>query len=202
MAKDYTANIAPALRPLLRDGEQLLVASPLVKDPGTTEDVSLVDELKNLLDPTILLGLGTHPGGLLQQAAFGRAVVGGPGSVARRLFDAVTAATGPAVAVTESRLLIYSAEVAGEPTGSFWQRWFGTSSVEQIAHPVHEVGRHLVAGAVAAPRGALRRGRFLVVLADGSVCALVCALPAMASRAVATIGPPRQRTGADGEGQA
>jgi hypothetical protein len=33
------------------------------------------------------------------------------------------------------------------------------------------------------------------------VCALVCALPAMAGRAVAVIGPPRPNASAEGEEQ-
>jgi hypothetical protein len=94
--------------------------------------------------------------------------------------------------------LIFRTEVVGEPTGSFWQRWFGKGSVQQVAHYVHEVVREVVVGAVAAPAGVLRRGRFLVVFRDGSACALVCALPSMAGRAVTAIGPPPV-AGAEGE---
>jgi hypothetical protein len=56
--KDYAATLAPAVGPLLAVGEQVVAAAPLVKDPGATEDVSVADELTNLLDPTIPLGLG------------------------------------------------------------------------------------------------------------------------------------------------
>lgn len=78
----FTASIEPAVRPLMAEGERLLIASPLVSDPGTTGDVSVSDELKSLLDPAILLGM-SHPGNLIQRVAFGRAVVGPEGSIAR-----------------------------------------------------------------------------------------------------------------------
>jgi hypothetical protein len=198
VATDYTTNIEPALRLLLRGGESLLVASPMTRDPGTTEDVSITDELKNLLDPTILLGLGAHPGELLQRATFGRALIGGPESMAGVLFDVVRPGNAPALAVTDRRLLIYRTEVVEQPTSGFWQRWFGPA--ELVAHPLHEVDRTYVAGAVAAPAGLLRRGRILVAFTDGSVCALVCALPKLGARAAAAIGPPQLRTNrAEGE---
>ncbi|SDZ36592.1 hypothetical protein SAMN05444365_111104 [Micromonospora pattaloongensis] len=195
MARDYTANMAPVLRPLLHDAESLLVASPLVRDPGTTEDVSVADELKNLLDPTILLGLGAHPGQLLQRATFGRAVVGGDDSIARSVHDAVTGSA--ALAVTDRRLLLYRAELVDAPGGGFWRRWFGPAG--QVASALYEVDRPRVVGAVHAPAGALRRGRILVVFADGSACALVCALPKLGERAAAAIGPPQPAAGVEGE---
>src|SRR4051812_13404730 len=102
--KDYTTTVEPAIRALLGDGERLLAASPLVQDPGTTEDVSARDELINLLDPTILLGLGTHPGNAAQQAVFGKAVIGGDHTQGRLLYDALSTLLAPKVAVTDRRL--------------------------------------------------------------------------------------------------
>jgi hypothetical protein len=186
--KDYAANIEPAVRPLLGAGERLWAASPLVEDPGTTEDVSVGDELKNLLDPTILLGLGTHPGNLLQRAVFGRAVTGAPGSLARRLHEVVAKVTAPQVVVTDRRLLIV--EIAAVPRGTTrWQRWFGAADL--VATGQHSVDRAAILGAVAAPAGVLRRGRFLLGFVDGSGCVLVCAPPGLAESVVRAVGPPR-----------
>ena len=121
VSKDYRASVEPAIRPLLSDGERVLAVSPLVKDPGTTEDVSVSDELKNLLDPTILLGLGTHPGNALQRAVFGRAVTGSADSLARQLYEAVEAAGAPKVAVTDQRLLIVELDTAAQAAPG-WRR--------------------------------------------------------------------------------
>jgi hypothetical protein len=194
--KDYTANIAPAVRPLLDEGERLLAASPLVKDPGTTEDVSVADELKNLLDPTMLLGLGTHPGTALQRAVFGRAVTGTPDSLARRLFDAVDTAEGPRVAVTDHRLLIVEVDAVPRERGG-WRRWLGPADL--VARDVHAVPRAAILGAVAAPAGQFRRGRLLIGFADGSGCVLVCAPPSLADPVVEAIGGPRPDGSAAGE---
>lgn len=188
VARDYTVSVEPMLRPLLRDGERLLAASPLVHDPGSTEDLSIADELKNLLDPTMLLGLGAHPGGLLRQATFGRALVGGSGSTAKAVFDIVTPGSGAGLAVTDARMLLYATKVSDQPGAGFWRRWFG--SAELSAELLYEVGRDRIAGAVAAPAGLLRRGRILLLCRDGSACALVCSGPDSAARAVAAIGPP------------
>jgi hypothetical protein len=193
---DYTKHVEPVLRPVLAPGEELLAASPLVKDPGTTEDVSVSDELKNALDPTILLGLGTHPGNLAQRAVFGRAVTGAPDSLARRLFAAVDGVTAPTLAVTATRLLVVELTVVS--TGKGWfQRWFGP--VDQVARVVHEVPRAVILGAVHAPAGVLRRGRFLVGFSDGSGCVLVCSPPGLAAGAVAALGPSGLEAGAPGE---
>jgi hypothetical protein len=190
VAKDYTDRISPALRPLLADDERLLVASPLIKDPGTTDDISVGDELKNLLDPTILLGLGTHPGNLVQRAVFGRAVTGAPDSIARHLFDRVSTVTAPVLAVTTARLIVV--QTSTTPTGTgFWQRWFGP--VETTARGIHEVRREAILGSIAAPAGVLRRGRLLIGFVDGSGCVLVCAVPSAASRVIQVLavpGPP------------
>lgn len=176
----------------------MLVASPLVADPGTTDDLSVADELKSLLDPTMLLGM-SHPGQILQRAAFGRAVVGGEGSIARRLYDSVGEAKAvPDLAVTDSRLLVFTTEtVSRSAGGSFFQRWFGPADTQ--ARLVHEVPRSWVLGAVAAPRGFLRRGRMFVAFIDGSGCALVCVRPRAGQQAVAVIGPPRLEPRATGE---
>jgi hypothetical protein len=185
--KDYRASVEPAVRALLPDGERLLAASPLVKDPGTTEDVSVSDELTNLLDPTILLGLGTHPGNAIQRVAFGRAVTGSADSMARQLFDAVEAAAAPKVAVTDQRLLIVELDTAAS-AATGWRRWFGAADL--IARLRHTVPRTAILGAVAAPAGVLRRGRLLLGFADGSGCVLVCAPPSLADPVVQAIGTP------------
>jgi hypothetical protein len=184
----YAESLAPAVRPLLGAGERMMAASPLVKDPGSTEDVSVGDELMNLLDPTILLGLGTHPGNLVQRAVFGRAVTGAPGSVARRLFDVIEAVTSPKLVVTDQRLLIVEVDVAPPATRS-WRRWFAPPDL--VAREVHSAPRTSVLGAVAAPAGVLRRGRLLVGFVDGSGCVLVCAPPSLAEPVIAAIGAAR-----------
>src|SRR5688500_5710962 len=111
----YRDSIEPVLRPALEPGELVLAASPLTKDPGTTDDVSISDELKNLLDPTLYVGLGAHPGNLVQQAAFGRALVGPPESIAGRLFFAVDGATAPTLAVTDAGIVAF--DIAIKPRG-------------------------------------------------------------------------------------
>ncbi|WP_326561490.1 hypothetical protein [Micromonospora sp. NBC_01796] len=200
MAKDDTLHIEPALRPLLAPGERLLTAAMLIKDVGTTEDVSISDELKNLLDPTILLGLGTHPGNLLQQAAFGRAVIGPADSPAGRLHAAVEATFAPTLAVTDDRLLVANLGSVDRVGGSWTDRWFGP--VEYVATLTHESPRDAIVGAIMAPAGVLRRGRFLVVFTDGSVCALIGGPPKAGRRAAEAIGPPRPAAGTPGEEQA
>src|SRR5690348_7966066 len=117
--KDYTRTVGPAINKLLADGERLLAASPMVQDAGTSEDVSASDELANLLDPTILLGLGTHPGNAVQRAVFGRAVTGASDSLGRGLFEAVGRSSAPKVAVTDRRLLIVEIDVTPQ-SSSGW----------------------------------------------------------------------------------
>jgi hypothetical protein len=199
VAKDFTIDIEPTLRPLLEPGERLLAAAMLIKDTGTTEDVSVSDELKNLLDPTVLLGLGSHPGNLLQRAAFGRAVIGPADSPARRLHDAVDGIVSPTLAVTDTRLLIADREIVNRPGRSWTDRWFGP--VEQSARLVHVAPRTAIVGAIKAPAGLLRRGRFLVIFTDGSVCALVGGPPSLGRRAAEAIGPPRPVADTPGEEQ-
>jgi hypothetical protein len=186
--KDYRASVEPAVRAVLPDGERLLAASPLVKDPGTTEDVSVSDELKNLLDPTMLLGLGTHPGNAVQHSVFGRAVTGSADSLARQLYDAVDGVSAPKVAVTDRRLLIVELDAAAA-AATGWRRWLGPADL--IAHVRYAVPRTAVLGAVAAPAGVLRRGRLLVGFTDGSGCMLVCAPPSLADPVVQAIGAAR-----------
>ncbi len=166
---DYRENIEPVLRPVL-GSDALLAASPLVKDPGTTEDASVADELKNLLDPL------SHPGALIQRAAFGRALAGSPDSVAGRLFHAVDEAFAPTLAITNTGIVIVN--VTAEPRGKgLLRRWFGAA--DQVAEVIHRVPRSEVVGAKPAPQGMLRRGRFLVAFTDGSGCALVCSPPSL-----------------------
>jgi hypothetical protein len=188
VAKDYTTAVEPVLRPVLDPGERLLAAAPVMRDPGTTDDVSVSDELKNLLDPTILIGLGTHPGNLLQRAAFGRAVVGGLGSMARRFYEALDAATAPRVAVTEQRVVLVNGDVVHLRQGNWLRRFLGPT--KEVAKLIHSVPRADILGAVPAPVGLLRRGRILVVFADGSLCALACSVPRLGRHVAATLGPP------------
>jgi hypothetical protein len=186
--KDFRSRIEPVLQPLLAEGEKLLAASPLVADPGTTEDVSIADELKNLLDPTLALGLGTHPGNLMQQATWGRGVVGGPDSIAAKLFQAVAQATAPTIGVTNQALLVFDIGIESRADG-FFQKLFG--AVDQVATLKHRVPREAVFGAQPAPQGVLRRGRLLVAFRDASGCALVCATPSLMEEVVAAIGMGR-----------
>lgn len=174
---NYRENIEPVLRPAL-GSEALLAASPLVSDPGTTEDVSISDELKNLLDPL------SHPGGLVQQAAFGRGLVGSPESLAGRLFQAVAETLAPKLAVTDAGIVILNVDVVPRGKGLL-QRWFG--AVDQVATLVHRVPRSSIVSAKPAPQGVLRRGRFLIAFTDGSGCALVCAPPSLMEPVVAAI---------------
>jgi hypothetical protein len=192
----YAASLVPAIGPLLVSDEQLVAASPLVKDPGSTEDVSVGDELKNLLDPTILLGLGTHPGNLVQRAVFGRAVTGAAGSIARTLYAAVEGVTSPKVVVTDQRLLIVDVDVVSRGARSWWG-WFGPSDL--VAREVHSVPRGSILGAIAAPAGVLRRGRLLVGFVDGSGCVLVCAPPSLAPPLIEAVGMPRPDAVGSGE---
>jgi hypothetical protein len=174
------------LHPLVSDDELLLAIAPLVADPGTTEAVSIRNEVANLLDPTLLLGLGAHPGELGQSVFFGQAVIGGSDSLGRGLYDAVDGAFSPRLVVTSRRLLI--ADVRTTPRRSGWLgRLLGP--VDQSAQSVFEADRRMLKGVALAPAGVLRRGRFLVAFADGSVCALVCAVPQHARRAVALLAP-------------
>lgn len=173
------------LQSLLAEGERLLAASPLIADPGTTEDVSLADEFKNLLDPTLLTGFGAHPGNLLQQATWGRGVVGGPQSVGAQLFRAIDEATAPTLGVTDRALHVFDVSIESRGDGLI-QKLFG--AVDQVATPKHQVPREAFLGAKPAPQGVLRRGRLLVAFNDGSGCALVCATPTLMTEVVAAIG--------------
>lgn len=188
VVEDYRSRMAVALQPFLRPGEDVRFAAPLIKDPGSVEDVPVRDELKNLFDPTILLGLGSHPGAFLQRFLFGRAVRGPAGSLARTLFEQVAAA-GVALAITEIRLLLYRAEQLSPTAGDGPSRGV-LGGPEYHARPLYEMDRRQIVGAVAAPRGVLRRGRFLLFCVDGSAAALVCARPSDGARAVAELGPP------------
>ncbi|MBE1485712.1 hypothetical protein [Plantactinospora soyae] len=188
MAKDFTAAMEPVFRPVLAPGERLLIVVSLTRDMGTTEDVSVPDELKNLLDPTILVG-GSHPGNLLQRLTFGRALLGGRDSSAGRLYAAIDGVTAPTLVLTDRRLVIADLELVHLTTGNWLRRWLGPT--KQVARVVHQVPRESVAGAVLAPAGLLRRGRFLVVFPDASACSVVSPLPEPGRRAAALIGPVR-----------
>ncbi|MFC6018743.1 hypothetical protein ACFP2T_21345 [Plantactinospora solaniradicis] len=188
MAKDFTAAMEPVFRPVLVPGERLLIVVSLTRDMGTTEDVSVPDELKNLLDPGILVG-GSHPGNLLQRLTFGRALIGGRDSLAGRLYSAIDGVTSPTLVLTDRRLVIADLELVPLTTGNWLRRWLGPT--KQVARVVHQVSRESVAGAVMAPAGLLRRGRFLVVFPDTSACSVVSPLPEPGRRAAALIGPVR-----------
>jgi hypothetical protein len=197
---DYTTQMEPVFRPVLDPGERLLIVASLVKDQGTTEDVSVSDELKNLLDPTILIG-GSHPGNLLQRAAFGRALFGAPESLAGRVYAAIDAATSPSLALTDRRLVIADVELVYLRQGGNWlRRWLGPT--KQVAKVLHALPREAIVGAIMAPAGVLRRGRFVVVFPDGSACSIVCPVPSHGRQAAETIGPLRPAPGAPGEEQA
>jgi hypothetical protein len=199
VGRDFTTNIEPVLRPLLGDGERLVVASPLLSDPGTTEDLTAKEQLKKLLDPTDLFGLGPHTGGTLQRLVLGRAVIGAEGSIGRRLYDAVDGTTSvPDFALTDSRLLVFTTEIVNTSSGGgFFQRWFGPT--ETAARLAHEIPRNWILGAVPAAKGLLRRGRFFVTFIDGSGCALVCIHPSAGRRATEALGAPRLEQRATGE---
>jgi len=186
--KDFRSRIEPVLRTCMADGDRLLAAAPLIADPGTTEDVSLADEFKNLFDPTLLTGFGAHPGNLLQQATWGRGVVGGADSIGGKLFRAIADATAPTLGVTDEGLLVADVSVESQGSGLF-SKLFG--AVEQVATLKHRVPRGNFLGAQAAPEGVLRRGRLLVAFTDGSGCALVCATPGLMTEVVAAIGMGR-----------
>jgi hypothetical protein len=186
--KDFRDSVEPAIRPFLSGDEPLLAASPLVADPGATEDVDLADELKNLLDPTLYVGLGAHPGNALQQATWGKGVVGGPESAAGKLFAVIGKATSPTVAVAQSGLYIFDMDTKPRGEG-FFAKWFG--EVDRVANLLHRVPRETLMGAVATPKGVLRQGRLLAGFTDGSGCALVCAPPSLAPAVVAAIGAPK-----------
>lgn len=85
--------------------------------------------------------------------------------------------------------MIYRTELVYPPGSGFWRRWFGPS--EQVAHGLHDVDRNHIVTAVPAPAGILRRGRFLVVFTDKSMCALVCSPPKFGRQAVAALNEPR-----------
>ncbi len=186
--KDFRNVVEAAVRPYLAGDEPLLAASPLVADPGTTEDVNIADELKNLLDPTLYVGLGAHPGNALQQATWGKAVVGGLDSAAGKLYAAIAKATSPTVVVTGSGVSIFDMDTKPRGTGLF-AKWFG--EVDYVATLHHQVPRGALLGAVATPKGVLLQGRLLVGFTDGSGCALVCAPPSLAPSVVAAIGAPK-----------
>jgi hypothetical protein len=198
----YRESIEQAVRPALAQNEALWAVSPLVPDPGTTDDVSISDELKHLLDPLLYVGLGAHPGNLIRRAAFGRASVGSPESTAGRLFDAIGEVTNPTIAVTDTGIVILDVDI--EPRGQGWfKRMFG--AVDRVATLVHRVPRSNLVGAIPMPRGVLRRGRLLVAFVDGSGCALVCSPPSLAEAVLASIGTPKpvglQGPGASGVAQ-
>ena len=176
------------VRPVLAPGEVLRAASPLTADPGTTEDVSLRDELAALADPTIWLGLGSHPGAAGQRAIFGRGVDGEPGSRGHQVFTAVHTATAPALCVTDRRLVVVERTTVPRPGSGRLARLLGAG--DEVVTLQAEVPREQVAGAVAAPKGVARRGRMLVRFTDGSVCALLAALPSVRDEVVAVLAAP------------
>ena len=186
--KDFRDSVEPAIRPFLSGNEPLLAASPLVPDPGATEELNIADELKNLLDPTLYVGLGAHPGNALQHATWGRGVAGGPDSIAGQLFTAVTKAVSPTIAVAQSGIYIF--DMDSKPRGEgFFAKWFG--EVDRVANLLHRVPRESLMGAVATPKGVLLQGRLLAGFTDGSGCALLCAPPSLAAPVVAAIGAPK-----------
>lgn len=61
-----------------------------MRDPGATEDVSVAEELSNLVNPALYLGGAGWSGNMVQRVMFGWALVGSPDSVAGRLLTART----------------------------------------------------------------------------------------------------------------
>lgn len=183
-AQRFDGSVRPALAP----DESLLAASPLVGDPGTTEDVSLRDELVNLADPTIWVGLGAHPGAAGQRLIFGRAVVGLDGSLAHRVFAAVDGAVAPFLAVTDRRFLVVDRVTVPRPGAGRLARLLGSGDTELRA--AIELPRAATVAASPAPKGVVRRARLLVRFADDSVCALNCSLPGVRDEVVAALGRP------------
>ena len=177
------------IRPVLGPDEPLVAASPLVADPGTTEDVSLRDELANLADPTMWLGVGAHPGVAGQRVLFGRAVVGAEGSAAHQVFAAVDGAFAPFLAVTDRRILVADRVTVPRPGAGRLSRLLGSGTTE--LHVRVDLPRSAVVAGVAAPKGALRRARLLVRFSDDSVCALNCSLPGVRDDVVAALTRPR-----------
>ena len=186
--RSWAERFDESVRAGLRPDERLLAASPLTADPGTTADVSLRDELANLADPTMWIGLGAHPGNAGQRVIFGRGVFGPEDGLAHKVFAAVDAAGSPFLALTERRLLVVDRVTVPRPGTGRLARLLGSGDV--VVRPIVEVPRSSVVGAVAAPKGALRRSRLLVRFVDESVCALNCALPAVRDEVVAAISPP------------
>lgn len=191
MARDgrtWAERFDESVRPVLAAGEPLLAASPLVGDPGTTEDVSLRDELAGLADPTIWVGLGAHPGTAGQRVIFGRAVVGAEGSVAHQVFSAVDGASAPFLAVTDRRFLVVDRVTVPRPGAGRLARLLGSDDTE--VRPQIDLPRTTVVSAAAAPKGVVRRSRLLVRFADDSVCALNCSLPGVRDEVVAALRRP------------
>jgi hypothetical protein len=173
------------VRPALAAHEALLAATPLVADPGTTDDVSLRDELADLADPTIWVGLGAHPGVAGQRLIFGRAVVGPEGSTAHRVFAAVDGASAPFLAVTDRRFLVVDRVTVPRNGAGRLARLLGGGETRLDARI--ELPRSAVVGAAPAPKGVVRRARLVVRFADESVCALNCSLPGVRDEVVASL---------------
>ena len=180
-AERFDGSVRPALAP----DEPLLAASPLVADPGTTEDVSLRDELANLADPTTWVGLGAHPGHAGQRVIFGRAVIGPEGSLAHRVFAAVDGAGSPFLAVTDRRFLVVDRVTVPRPGTGRLARMLGSGETD--VRPLVDLPRGAVVAATAAAKGVVRRSRMLVRFADESVCALNCSLPGVRDDVVAAL---------------
>ena len=73
----------------LPDGERLVALAVLrMSDPGVTGPVSVKEELICLFNPLMWVGLDGHPGQLLHRLMLGRAVRGGPDSIATQVHRA------------------------------------------------------------------------------------------------------------------
>jgi hypothetical protein len=178
--RDHTAFLEPVVGHLLSPGESLRAALRVDADPGIDNELSVRDELIELVNPLNWIGLGAHPGQLLRLWTYGRAVVGGADSVAAAVHTASKrAGSGRALVVTDTRLLVARLK----PTGQL-QRLDSGGYMFETGELVAEWPRATVVGAAARPKGLLRRGRIEVQFGDGSRCALLGS-PAYHARVVA-----------------
>jgi hypothetical protein len=186
MPGDPTALLAPVVRPLLRAGEELRVAARVRADLGVTERVSLGRELAGLANPFAWFGVDAHPGHLARRLTWGYAVVGPDRCLAREVYDAVDAQPSEcALVVTADRIVVVGLRGTGRV-----DRADSGVVVTESGDVAGEWSRAVLRGAVAAPRGILRRGRFELTFGDGSVCRLLCLWPPHARPLVAELAAP------------
>ncbi len=168
----YTEALRPAVTPLLAEDEELLLVTPVTTDGGTTEDVDVRDEVRNLAGVLLV----AHPGELLRRATFGRAVRGPASATAARVHAAVDGRKGESasLALTGRRLLLLAVTTTA-----------ARGAVTYAVEPLLEVPRAALTGA--GRRGVVLRQRVVLHFADGSSCALLVGLPSHARALVAAV---------------